>query len=100
MNNKVVDFNYSYADGIHTTELILVDNTKRYIFIQYGMIYVCDCTLDELEARINNDDIDSFEAYDTTDGCSYYLNSKYSEEISDSLLHLVNTTILTTGGGI
>lgn len=91
---KIKEVEYSFKDLMHTTVLTFEDDTKKYIFIERGMIFVCDFDLDELTRRIEADDIDSYEAFDTSDGLSYYLDCDYADEISDALLDLVNTVAL------
>lgn len=85
---ELIKTTYSFADKQHNTELVYDDGSKVYIYIQCGMIFVADCSYEELSQRIANDDIDSFESYDTSDGCSYYLASEYATDISDALLDL------------
>lgn len=93
MNKKITDINrtYDYVEKCMTTELQYEDGSKKYLFIIPGeMIYVADCDYTELSKRIDAGDLDSFEAYDMTDGCSYYTASEYAEEISDALLWLTH----------
>ena len=79
---------------MQTTELLYTDDTKKYIFVLPGdMIFVADFDYTELSKRAEAGDIDSYEAYDLTDGCSYYLNSEYAEDISDALIHLIATRV-------
>jgi hypothetical protein len=79
-----------FVDGMLTTELLYADDTKKYIFVLPGdMIFVADFDYAELSRRADAGDIDSYESYDLTDGCSYYLDSIYAEDISDALLYLV-----------
>lgn len=74
-------------NDVYATQYIWQDNTCTYVYNVPGeMIHVADCTYEELERRIDAD-TDDFEAYDLTDGCSYYLSSEYVEEISDALIH-------------
>ena len=81
-----------FEDGTHTTVLHYTDGTKKYIFVIPGeMIFVADFDYEELSRRI--EDIESYEAYDLYDGCSYYRDSEFAEEISDALLHLIATQI-------
>lgn len=90
---EVKKWTHKFEDGMQTTELLHTDGTKTYIFVIPGdMIFVADCDYEELGRRIDADD-DSYEAYDLTDGCSYYLDSVYAEDISDALLHLVATRV-------
>lgn len=78
---------YVANDGVYATQYIWQDGTCTYVYvIPNSMIFVADCMYEELKQRIDADD-DSFEAYDLTDGCSYYLSSEYAEEISDALIH-------------
>lgn len=90
MKKEIQLIDYRLDDRMFTTKLTFDDSSKVYIFVQNGMIYVTDCDYKELCERIDNDDIDSFEAYDTTDGCDYYMQSEYSEYINTSLLHIAN----------
>lgn len=86
----LADLTYTFVDGMLTTELLYTDGTKKYIFVLPGdMIFVADFDYTELSRRADAGDIDSYEAYDLTDGCSYYLDSIYAEDISDALLYLV-----------
>lgn len=91
MNKKLINFNYTYdvVEKRMTAELQYEDGNKKYLFIIPGeMIYVADCDYTELSKLIDAGDLDSFEAYDMTDGCSYYMTSEYAKEISDALVWL------------
>ena len=85
---KKIDYylNQKQLDTIVTFD----DDTTVYIFIQPGMIFVADCNYTELCKRIDNDDTESFESYDTVDGCDYYSKSEYAEYINCALLYLSN----------
>jgi hypothetical protein len=80
----------SLADSRLTSELKLEDNSSMYIFIQRGMIFVADCDYVTLTQRIEDDEYESFEAYDTCDTTRYYETSEYAEYIDAALLHLAN----------
>lgn len=73
-----------------TTRIVFEDNEKLFIFITYGMIFISKFDYKELSKRIDNDDLESFESYDTTDGYDYYVTSKYSQFVNESLLYLSN----------
>lgn len=90
MKKEIQLIDYRFDDRMLTTKLTFDDGSKAYVFVQNGMIYVADCDYNELCKRIDNDDTDSYEAYDTTDGCDYYMRSEYSEYINCSLLQIAN----------
>lgn len=94
MTEKIKKVTYKFEDCMQTTELLLADSTTQYIFVLPGdMIFVADCDYAELTRRIAAGDTESYEAYDMSDCCSYYLASEYAEEISDSLMHLIATSV-------
>ena len=80
---------YFEASQLHTV-VIFEDDSVIHIFVQRGMIFVADCDYEELSQRIENDDTESFEAYDTIDGCDYYKRSAYAEYINCALLQISN----------
>lgn len=91
MNKKELKkVNYRFDSKQLTAIVTFEDDSTIYIFIQRGMIFVADCNYEELSRRIDNDDTDSFEAYDTTDGCDYYSKSAYAEHINCALLQIAN----------
>lgn len=92
-NKKLKSINYYLYQSRLDTVLTFDDDTTTYIIIERGMIYVADCNYSELCERIGNGDIDSFESYDTIDGCDYYTASKYAEYITCSLLYLSNRVL-------
>lgn len=79
---------YSMADSMHTTVITFEDDSQIYIFICNSMIFVADCDYAELSTRIDNDDTESFESYDTVDTMAYFLHSKYATEICSALLDM------------
>lgn len=87
---KFKNINYCLDHTQLTTTVTFADDSVIYIFVQRGMIFVADCNYAELSQRIEDDDADSFEAYDTNDGCDYYSRSEYAEYINCSLLYLAN----------
>ncbi|MBQ8195626.1 MAG: hypothetical protein IJZ47_09700 [Oscillospiraceae bacterium] len=92
---EIKKWTHKFEDGMQITELLHTDDTKKYIFVLPGdMIFVADFDYVELSRRADAGDIDSYEAYDLTDGCSYYLDSEYATEISDALLHLIATRVM------
>lgn len=86
--HNVTDVQYSVTeDNTHVTKLTFADNTVKYIFIELGMIFVSDWPLEEFSQHVTEDDCLLYEAYDTADGCAYYLNSDYAAEIADSVIN-------------
>jgi len=73
-----------------TTVVVFEDESVINIFVQRGMIFVADCSYDELSKRIEADEIDTYESYDTVDGCDYYKSSMYVSYINTALLYLSN----------
>lgn len=100
MNNKkeVISIERPFvAKDLHMYELVVceqaADNVhidKTHIFITPGMIFVADCDWIELTRRIEADDIDSYESYDTSDGCDYYMKSEYAEYINCALMSIAD----------
>lgn len=93
MNKKFKSINHSIDNRQLTTTVTFDDDSLIYIFVQRGMIFVADCDYQELSQRIDNDDTESFEAYDTIDGCDYYMDSEYAEYINSALLFLSNALL-------
>lgn len=87
---ELKSINYFFEQQLLTAILVFDDDSTVYIFVQRGMIYVADCSYAELEQRIDNDDTESFEAYDTIDGWDYYSRSVYAEYINCALLQIAN----------
>ena len=73
-----------------TTVVVFEDESVINIFVQSGMIFVADCNYTELSKRIQADETDTYESYDTFDGCDYYMSSEYAEYINTALLYLSN----------
>ena len=73
-----------------TTVVVFEDESVINIFVQRGMIFVADCSYDELSKRIEADEIDTYESYDTVDGIDYFASSEYAELISTALLYICN----------
>lgn len=86
---------YYFNNTWHTTKLTYSDASHVYIFIFPGdMVYVTDCNYSVLCQRIEADDLDSYEAYDLSDGHCYFLASKYADEICDAFIDLTNRLYL------
>lgn len=80
-----------YLDQSMLTTVVTFANDRQInIFIQRGMIFVADCSYDELSKRIEADEVDTYESYDTVDGCDYYKSSMYVSYINTALLYLSN----------
>lgn len=79
---------YSLNEHMHTTVVTFEDNSQVYIFVCSGMIFVADCDYATLSERIENDETDTFESYDTIDLADYYMQSEYAEYINSALLDI------------
>lgn len=92
MNEKnLKEVSYEIVKGQRATAVLTFeDDSKKYIFVECGMIFVADCDYEALTKLALDDDIDSFEAYDITDCCDYYMSSEYASEINSLLLKIVN----------
>ena len=85
------------AKELHMYELVVCEQAddnvsidKTHIFVTPGMIFVAKCDWVELTRRIEADDTTSFESYDTTDGCDYYMKSEYAEYINCALMSIAD----------
>lgn len=73
-----------------TTVVVFEDESVINIFVQRGMIFVADCSYDELSKRIEADEYETYESYDTVDSIDYYMSSEYAEYINTALLYICN----------
>ena len=89
-NRELKKVEYYLHQKRHETVLLFDDDSVIYIYIEFGSIFVTDCNYEELTKLIESDeyDIDSFEMYDTIDGCNYYRRSSYADYIDNALLNL------------
>ncbi len=81
---------HTLDQDVLTTTVEFKNAAAINIYTTHGMIYVADCSYAALQERIENDECDTFESYDTIDECDYYTTSEYHEFITSALLHLVN----------
>ena len=80
-----------YLDQSMLTTVVTFANDRQInIFVQRGMIFVADCPYDELSKRIEADEVDTYESYDTVEGCDCYKSSMYVSYINTALLYLSN----------